>query len=61
VVLKRRTLAHVVPDGTAHLRHTFSAPSLAVEIQFLAVLDDERGFIVDSVFFANLLKVFVLL
>ena len=34
---------------------------LAFESQFLAVLDDERGFIVNSVFFANLLKVFVLL
>jgi hypothetical protein len=31
-----------------------------VEIQFLAVLDDNGGFIVNAVYFANLLKVLVL-
>ncbi len=33
----------------------------AVESQFLVVLDDKRGFIVNAVFFANLVKVLVLL
>ena len=31
----------------------------AVESQFLVVLDDKRGFIVNAVFFANLVKVLV--
>ena len=39
--------------GTGSLR-------LAVESQFLVVLDDKRGFIVDEVLLADLAKVFIL-
>ena len=60
VPLETKELAHPYPSPEGQ-QHKSPAPSLAVEIQFLAMLDDERGFIVNSVFFANLLKVFVLL
>ena len=40
------------PRGAGSLR-------FAVESQFLVVLDDKRGFIVNAVFFANLVKVLV--
>ncbi len=53
-------LAHPQPSAESQ-QHKSPAPSLAVEIHFLAMLDDERGFIVNAIWLADLAKVFILL